>query len=392
MVHLEGAPMSRFLFVVPPFTGHVNPTVAVAAALVARGHEVAWAGHADGVGPLLPDGARLFSLGLAAEVLAPTLARARDARGLESLRVLWQDVLVPLARAMRPRLADVLASFQPDVLAVDEQAVAGALAARAARLPWATLTTTSATVTDPLAALPKVKAWVDQQLAALEADAGLPPVPAPDRSPTRVIVFSTEALVGPATALSPHYRFVGPSLGRSDATPFPWDALASDRPRVLVSLGTVSHDRCGDFYQTCAAALGDGPWQVILVAPDGRLPAPPANFLVRPRVPQLALLPHCRAVICHAGHNTVAEALAHGLPLVVAPIRDDQPVIADQVVRAGAGVRLRFGRLAPAALREAVAHVLDDPAFTAAARRVQASFAAAGGAPAAARLLEELAP
>ena len=36
--------MARFLFVVPPFAGHVNPTIPVAAELVSRGHEVAWAG------------------------------------------------------------------------------------------------------------------------------------------------------------------------------------------------------------------------------------------------------------------------------------------------------------------------------------------------------------
>jgi hypothetical protein len=32
----------RVLFVVPPLTGHVNPTISVARALEARGHEVAW--------------------------------------------------------------------------------------------------------------------------------------------------------------------------------------------------------------------------------------------------------------------------------------------------------------------------------------------------------------
>jgi UDP:flavonoid glycosyltransferase YjiC (YdhE family) len=86
----------------------------------------------------------------------------------------------------------------------------------------------------------------------------------------------------------------------------------------------------------------------------------------------------------------VCEALAHGLPLVVAPIRDDQPVIAGQVVAAGCGVRVRYGRLAPRALRDAVHQVLDDPAFCTAARRVQDSFRAAGGAARAAAHLEGL--
>ncbi len=198
--------------------------------------------------------------------------------------------------------------------------------------------------------------------------------------------------MGPAEGFPDHYRFVGPSIGdRPDPTPFPWDALR-EGPRAFVSLGTVSADRGAAFHATVAQALAGEPLQVILAAPPDHLPDPPANFIVRERVPQLALLPHVHAVVSHGGHNTVCESLAHGLPLVVTPIRDDQPVVANQVVAAGAGLRLRFGRLAPQALRDALRRVLDEPAFRAAAGRVRASFAAAGGAPEAARLLEELGP
>ena len=54
-------------------------------------------------------------------------------------------------------------------------------------------------------------------------------------------------------------------------------------------------------------------------------------------MPQLALLRHVDAVVCHGGHNTLCEALALGLQLVLAPVRDDHPLVADQVVAAGAG-------------------------------------------------------
>ena len=52
----------RVLFVVPPFTGHINPTVAVAHELVGRGHQVAWTGVPGEAtqGPL-PDGATFLS-------------------------------------------------------------------------------------------------------------------------------------------------------------------------------------------------------------------------------------------------------------------------------------------------------------------------------------------
>lgn len=92
-------------------------------------------------------------------------------------------------------------------------------------------------------------------------------------------------------------------------------------------------------------------------------------------------------MICHGGHNTVCETLAHGVPLVVAPIRDDQPVVAEQVVNAGAGIRLRFGRATPEIIRDAVAAVLTEPEFRAGAAAVKASFDRAGAADAAAQHL-----
>jgi UDP:flavonoid glycosyltransferase YjiC (YdhE family) len=105
----------------------------------------------------------------------------------------------------------------------------------------------------------------------------------------------------------------------------------------------------------------------------------------------LALMPRLDAVICHGGMNTVCEALAHGVPLVLAPIRHDQPVVASQVVRAGAGIRVPFSRVSPGQLRAALTTVLGDPAYRRTAAEVGDSFAAAGGAAAAAARLEGVA-
>src|SRR6185436_6767034 len=93
----------------------------------------------------------------------------------------------------------------------------------------------------------------------------------------------------------------------------------------------------------------------------------PAHVLVVPQVPMLELLPHLDAVVSHGGLNTVCEALAHGVPLVVAPIRGDQPINAHHVAAAGAGVRVRFDRDPPERLRAAILSVLDDPGYREAA-------------------------
>jgi UDP:flavonoid glycosyltransferase YjiC (YdhE family) len=76
---------------------------------------------------------------------------------------------------------------------------------------------------------------------------------------------------------------------------------------------------------------------------------------------------------------------------VVAPIRDDQQLVAGQVVASGAGQRLRFARATAAQVGAAVDTVLRDPAYPSAARAVRDSFRAAGGTGAAADHLVQLA-
>lgn len=50
----------------------------------------------------------------------------------------------------------------------------------------------------------------------------------------------------------------------------------------------------------------------------------PDHWLVREYLPQVALLPHCHLAVCHGGNNTVTEAFAAGVPVVVAPFASDQ--------------------------------------------------------------------
>jgi MGT family glycosyltransferase len=203
-----------------------------------------------------------------------------------------------------------------------------------------------------------------------------------------VILWSSRALVGDAP-LPPRTTLVGPAIGSRREVPFPWDRLA-DRPRVLVSLGTVSAEVGARFFGVAIeAVLAAGAQPIVAADPTD---APPAgDAIVQRFVPQLDLLAHVDAVIGHGGHNTVVESLAHGRPMVLAPIRDDQPIIADQVVRGGAGVRVKFARVVVPELTEAVRKALGDPAMRAAAGEVARAFAAAGGPNAAAAVVREVA-
>jgi MGT family glycosyltransferase len=385
--------MSRYLFVVPPLTGHINPAVAVARELTARGHQVAWAGRAATVSPLAGPDAEVHDTGDPAldAALEDSRERRLGLRGAGALKFLWEEFIVPLAKASRPGVEAAADAFRPDVIVADQQALAGALVARRRGVTWATSATTSGEFTDPYAAMPKVDDWIRERMAGLCRDAGLPETTDLRFSGDLVLAFTSATLIGYDRRFPGHFAFVGPALtARPDDTGFPWSDLDRGKRRVLVSLGTVNGDAGARFFDAVVRAAEPLDVQLIVAAPPEVLPDPPPYVLARPYLPQLDLLPHVDAVVCHAGHNTVCEALAHGLPLVVAPIRDDQPVIAGQVTEAGAGVRVRFARVGPDELRTAMISVLTEPAYRAAARSVRESFVAAGGAPAAADHLEKI--
>ncbi|MGH3830836.1 MAG: glycosyltransferase [Pseudonocardiaceae bacterium] len=387
--------MSRFLFVVPPLVGHTMPTVAVGAELASRGHQVAWAAHTDTVGPLLPSGTRLIHVEADIDGQTPAQLQQRwqSLRRVAAFRFLWRDFLIPLANSMVPGVAAAVDTFRPDVLVVDQQALAGALVARQRGLKWATSASTSSELTDQFATMPTLEAWVHQLQTEFQRGFAVSEPVDLRFSDHLVLVFTTEALVGPLGAFPGHYAFVGPSIGARASTPaFPWDWLDPDRQHMLVSLGTVNTEAGARFFAAAVEAVTPlaHRLQVILVAPPDMVGPVPDHVLVRDFVPLLDLLPHLDAMVCHAGHNMVCEALAHSVPLVVAPIRDQQPVVAGQVVDAGAGIRVHFGRVGATELRNVITTVLDDPSYRAAARRVQTSFAAAGGAATAADHVEKL--
>lgn len=371
----------KVLVVVPPFVGHVNPVVGVAAELGGRGHRVAWAGSSDLLGKVLPAGSVVHHCGVV------DTSRPAGLRGFGALKHLWDNVLVPLADVMAAGVHAAIDAERPDLVLVDQQAFAGAFVAERRGVPWVTSATTSSELVDPLGGLPAVAARIAGQLAGLRERHGDPGGTDDPRFSSRLILaFTTAALAG-VEAVRPSVRFVGPVARADEPHEFDFDRIDSARPLVYVSLGTVNDDAGARFLGACADALVERPWlQGVVVDPAGCLDAP--QLITAPRVPQLALLDRAAVVVCHGGHNTVCEALARGVPLVVAPIRDDQPLVAQQVVGAGAGVRLRFAHAGARHIGDAIDAVLGDPAFRDAAGRVRESFVGAGGARAAVDALE----
>lgn len=380
--------MARILFTVLPLTGHLNPALALSDVLVKEGHEVAWSVHQEFLHERLPTNSRIYPLdgGYIPRSLGGRV------RGLESVRLFFEEYLLPLTRHALAPLEAAVRDFQPHVMAVDHQMLAGALVARKMAVPWASLVSTTASI---VRLAPLLDAWVAEQYRTVQrsylCDEQI--VQRPDFSPHSVIVFSIESLLGGGyERVAAPYAFVGPASGNGRRhVEFPWEWLRKDMRSILVTLGTVSRDRDHRFFEVIMEAMSQLPSvQAVMVAPQILAQKATENVLICDYVPQLTLLDRVDGVICHAGHNTVCEALARGLPLAVAPIRDDQPVIARQVIDAGAGVFMRHGKVTASTARGVIECLLNDANLSANARRLRAELEAAPGIYGAAEIIVQL--
>jgi UDP:flavonoid glycosyltransferase YjiC (YdhE family) len=144
-----------------------------------------------------------------------------------------------------------------------------------------------------------------------------------------------------------------------------------DAPLVYVTFGTVFADVSA--LATVVEAVRDLAVRVIVtVGPSGEpssLGPQPANVHVARYVPQASLLPHCAAVVSHAGSGTFLAALAAGLPQLCLPMAADQFLNGAACARSGVGLTLGPADVSTGSVRDAVDRLLSDRSFTEAARR-----------------------
>ncbi len=175
------------------------------------------------------------------------------------------------------------------------------------------------------------------------------------------------------------------------AVEFPWERL-NGRPLIYASLGTFQNGSAAIF-RTIAEACAGLEAQLVIALGGGldraRLGKLAGDPLVVRFAPQLEILKRAALVITHAGINTVLESLAEGVPLVAAPLGNDQPGIAARVKACGAGVVVPWRRLNPKRLRRAVLRVLEEPRYREAAQALQRSIREMDGPGRAAELIEQ---
>ena len=312
---------------------------------------------------------------------------------------------------------ELIRSFDPEVVVADIITVAGSLAAQAEGKPWATLVPHvlptgepgfpiySVGAVFPRSAVgrrlwglvrPMVMTGEEQgrvELNGARERVGLPPLDEVHGGISRelAIVATFPQLEYPRSAGWPGVKITGPLLWEQ---PFGDVELPpGDAPLVLVAPST-SQDPEQRLVRATLEGLANEPVRV-LASTNRREPSEPlevpANARLVDWVSYARTMPLCDAVVCHAGHGTLARALASGAPVVACPHAGDMAENAARIRWAGAGVSLPRRFTTSRGVRLAVRRVLGEPSYRRRAEELRDWATRHDGAREAANAVEEFA-
>lgn len=369
----------------------MQSAVPVAEELISRGHQVTFylteefASAVRGIGAgfraLDPETGRRYQ-----ELSSgnPLRSLADAGKVLERMGPLMADLLVSGLGTV-PSLAGQVRQENADIVVYNAMCPWGIALARMLAVPAATFSTTFImkpgsgfermfTAAPDAGKLDGTWDWVRRRTAELHERDGVPLVQLSDmfapEEPVNLVPLIRE-FQPEAASLDERYVFTGPSVrAQPDLRGFPADRLGRDGPVLYISLGTaISRGAGAGFARVCFAAFNQTRWQVVLSGVTGatarELGGPPANFLVREHVPQLAVLERAAAFVTHGGVNSVMEAVWFGVPMVALPHTLEQLVFAGRVAELGAGVQLEPGTVTSSRLRDAVEEVTADVRYRA---------------------------
>ena len=386
--------------------GPTNQCIGLAAILHDRGHTIVFAAESSWAGKLAPFGfiEELVDLAEPAEdagdedagafwtdFIAETAPEFRKPT-IEQLGAFIQptyQALIDGAKYCEPRLREIIAKHQPDVIVEDNVVLFPALVTAGAPfvriVSCSPLEMTGPNVPPPFSGLPSAdrgqwdayraefdrthrpmwddfNTWVQAQ----GADA-LPELEfMPRDAAANLYVYPAEADYLDGRPLDESWTRMDSSVRETDEE-YELPTEVADRPEgsglIYLSLGSLGGADV-ELMQRLVDVLGTTRHRFIVSkGPQADRITLADNMVGAQMLPQTKVIPQVDLVISHGGNNTVTETLHFGKPLIVLPLFWDQYENAQRIDELGFGVRLDTFRFADDELTGAVERLLADSAL-----------------------------
>jgi MGT family glycosyltransferase len=380
--------MAKYALFSPPAHGHVNPTLALAQELVARGEQVIYYLPETFRSLVEATGAtfRLYKTAMRAGGPAAQPNKKEDPAGR------MMNMVVQECFNVLPQLLQEIRAEQIDYILYDRMFLPAIFLSLILDIPAVALNPTY--VLNNLFqemqrdGREQILTPLNEDLARLCDLYQLPHFTLPEllleRADLNIVFLPRSFHPGGEDLDEQRYLFVGPSLQthRYYNGDFPLDRL-DKHPQLYISLGTAFNHQI-EFYNLCFDAFAQSAWQVVLafgqtINPAG-LKEIPANFIISPHIPQLEVLPHVDVFVSHGGMNSTMESLSFGVPLVVVPQIGEQEMTARRVQELGLGLALDRKTLSAETLHATVEQVASDLNIHIRTQEMQQKIHQTGGA------------
>lgn len=169
-----------------------------------------------------------------------------------------------------------------------------------------------------------------------------------------------------------------------------WYEIDKDLPIILLNQGTVSTNPDDLIYPVIDALKDEAVTVLIVPAKAGTLNDLPANMHAEAYIPFGNLLPHIDIMISNGGFGAVQNALANGIPLIIAGATEEKMEVAARVENAGVGINLRKQSPSTAEIKNAVKSLLNNPKLKRRAIELRADYAKYDAAKLAVESIEQL--
>jgi MGT family glycosyltransferase len=429
--------VARILFGSMPNTGHVRPGLPLVRELIAAGHEVTWYTGSSYGSAIQDAGATFVPMSPDRDFDDEKLMRlAQQSGGEPGLARLKFDLLNFFINPVPQWVEEVdglAGRLDPDVVVVEHAFLAGLLVAEKRQIPAVAFSTTPLVLasehTAPFGtglapssskvgrARNRAMNWSfkhvvfgEQQKAAndVRRKVGLPPRDSiffnwNFELATQYLAATIPEFEYPRSDLPPQVRFTGAMIppAASDWEPPAWWADVADsrqrgRPVIVVTQGTTATE----VHKLLLPAIrGLAGMDALVIGttggadPESILPTSrrPANLRLERFIPFANLLPHVDLMVTNGGYGGTQQALAHGVPLVVAGRTEDKMEVNARVAWSGAGLSLRLDAPTDVQVAQGVRHVLGEPRYRARARELAESYERLPGVPTAAAAIAEVA-